>query len=327
MYANGLARGWVGLFFFWEGRAKTIYPFFIDSGNMISAVFCPKYTTFAPKTTFHENKKMKEKLIDNALLQQISPVLTHPLLQPLVMKIGGFDKVNRVYDSAKHLSGTDIEDAMIDGLGITRRVHGLERLAPLAGQPFITVSNHPFGHIDGIFLIGEIAKVRPDFKVMVNWMLGQIDIMEQHFIGVNPFAASQVNRSSVGGVKASLQHLKEGHPLGFFPAGSVSRPAGWGRSKDREWQTGVLRLIRKAEVPVVPVYISGDNSALFRFLGHFHWMVRNFRLCHELETKRGQTIHLVVGEQILPEEQKKYADVETFGAILQARTYALADSL
>ncbi|MDR0541985.1 MAG: lysophospholipid acyltransferase family protein [Dysgonamonadaceae bacterium] len=270
---------------------------------------------------------MKEKLIDKQLLERISPVFANSLLRKCVVKIGGLDKVNRVYDSAKHLSGTDIEDAMIDGLGIMRRVHNIEVLRQFDGQPFITVSNHPYGHIDGILLIGEVAKVRPDYKVMVNWMLGQIDIMQDHFIGVNPYSSDQVNRSSVGGVKESLRHLKENHPLGFFPAGSVSKNAGFNKVKDRRWQAGVIKLIQKAQVPIIPAFISGKNSWFFNFLDHFHWTIRNIRLCHELDTKKGQTIHLVFGEPILPEKQKEFADTGAFGEFLKEQTYALANTL
>jgi putative hemolysin len=270
---------------------------------------------------------MKDKLIDKALLQRISPLLANPLLRKCVMKIAGLDKVNRVYNSAKHLKGTDIEDAMIDGLGITRRVHNIDVLKQFEGQSFITVSNHPYGHIDGIMLIGEVAKVRADYKVMVNWMLGMVDLMQEHFIGVNPYTAAQVNKSSMQGVKESLQHLIDGHPLGFFPAGSVSKNVGFNRARDRQWQAGVMRLIQKAQVPVIPVFISGKNSWFFNFLDHFHWMIRNIRLCHELDTKQGKTIHLVFGDAILPERQKKFTTAQALGEFLKEETYRLANTL
>ena len=270
---------------------------------------------------------MKEKLIDKELLQSMWRPLANPLLRKCVMKIGGFDKVNRVYDSGKHLSGTDVEDAMIDGLGITRQVHNREELRQFDGQAFITVSNHPYGHVDGIMLIGEVAKVRPDFKVMVNWMLGMIDTMQNHLIGVNPFAQGQFNKSSVAGVKECLMHLKGNHPLGFFPAGSISKNIGFNKAKDREWQPGVIKLIQKACVPIIPTFISGMNSWFFNFLDHFHWMVRNVRLCHELDTKKGKTIHLVFGEPVLPEKQKEFIDVKAFGEFLKERTYDLAVEL
>jgi putative hemolysin len=243
------------------------------------------------------------------------------------MKIGGFDKVNRVYDSGKYLTGTDIEDAMIDGLGIIRQVHHIDVFKQLEGKPFITVSNHPYGHIDGIMLIGEVAKMRPDFKVMVNWMLGMIDTMQDHFIGVNPYSSDTVKRSSLSGVKECLEHLKGNHPLGFFPAGAVSKNIGGNKIKDREWQEGVLKLIRKANVPVIPAYFSGQNSWFFNFLDTIDWRIRTVRLCHELDTKKNKTIHLVFGNPISVEEQKQYKNVKEFGEFLKEKTYELASSI
>jgi putative hemolysin len=270
---------------------------------------------------------MKEKLIDTEVFQRISPVFKKPygpFLAKCILKIGGLDKANRVYDSARYKTGTDIEDAMIDGLGIIRKIHNRDVLQTLEGKPFITVSNHPYGHIDGIMLIGEIAKVRPDFKVMVNWMLGLVDIMEDHFIGVNPFRSDTVNKSSFSGIKECLEHLKAGHPLGFFPAGAVSKNVGRNKVMDRQWQPGVIKLIQKARVPVVPVYISGQNSWFFNFLDKIDWRIRTVRLCHELDTKKGKTIHIVFGEPVLPEKLSEFKDVTELGAFLKEKTYELA---
>jgi putative hemolysin len=271
--------------------------------------------------------EVKEKLIDLETLQKFSPIFKKPygsLLAKCAMKILGFDKVNRVYDSGKYKTGTDIEDAMIDGLGIIRKVHNIEILKLLERRPFITLSNHPYGHIDGIMLIGEIAKVRPDYKVMVNWMLNMIDIMQDHFIGVNPYDKATVNRSSLSGVKECLAHLKANHPLGFFPAGAVSKNIGGNKIKDRDWQDSVIKFIQKANVPVIPAYFSGQNSWFFNFLDKIDWRIRTIRLCHELDTKKGKIVHLVFGEPIMPETLRQFSDIRQLGEFLKESTYKLS---
>jgi putative hemolysin len=271
---------------------------------------------------------VKEKLIDLETLQSFSPIFKKPygsLLGKLAMKFCGFDKVNRVYDSGKYKTGPAIEDAMIDGLGITRKVHNIDILKQFDGQPFITVSNHPYGHIDGIMLIGEVAKVRPDYKVMVNWMLNMIDTLQDHFIGVNPYSREMVNRSSLSGVKECLMQLKANHPVGFFPAGAVSKNIGRNRVKDRKWQESVIKLIRKANVPVIPAYFSGQNSYFFNLLDKIDWRIRTLRLCHELDTKKGKTIHLVFGEPVMPEVQKRFTGALQLGEFLKECTYQLAN--
>ncbi len=266
---------------------------------------------------------MKDQLISLQDIKNIHPLLDRDWLARIVMKIGGLHHVNRVYGSARNAVGTDIEDWMLNEVGVLRKVHNIEVLHSLDGKPFITVSNHPYGHIDGIMLVGEVAKIRPDFKVMVNWMLGMIDVMQDHFIGVNPFSSGSLSaRSSMAGVKECIRHVKDGHPLGFFPAGAISKNK-ITRIEDRDWQPNVLRLIQKANVPVVPVFISGHNSALFNFLDLIDWRLRTVRLCHELNNKKGKTMHMVFGAPISIEEQSRYSDIPSFGAFLKRKTYEL----
>ena len=270
---------------------------------------------------------MKEKLINIDDIKKLHPIFQKSYGDTLVkflIKFAGLDNVNNIYDSAKFKTGTDIEDAMIDGLGIHRKVHHIEILQQFEGKPFVTVSNHPYGHLDGIMLIGEVAKVRTDFKVMVNWMLGMIDIMQDHFIGVNPYSSgSLAEKSSLAGVKECIQHVRENHPLGFFPAGAISKNK-ITSIEDREWQPNVLKLIQKLKAPVVPIYISGTNSAFFNFLDLIDWRLRTVRLCHELTNKKGKTINMVFGDPITVREQESYKDdIKGFGVFLKNKTYEL----
>ena len=268
---------------------------------------------------------MKDHLISIEDIKKLHPLLNRDGLARFVMKLGGLNNVNRVYDSGKYASGPAIEDLMLDDVGVIRKVHHIEVLNQFEGQPFITVSNHPYGHIDGIMLVGEVTKVRPDFKVMVNWMLGMIDTMQDHFIGVNPFGSgSLANRSSLGGIKECIRHVKDGHPLGFFPAGAISKTK-INRIEDRDWQPNVLRLIKKANVPVVPVFISGNNSVFFNFLDWIDWRLRTVRLCHELNNKQGKTMQMIFGDPVSVEEQQQYSDIPAFGKFLKSKTYDLRE--
>lgn len=273
---------------------------------------------------------MKDKLLSIEDLRGMHKVFQGfggKTLAKIAVSITGLYKANDVYDAGKHHTGTDIEDSMLDFIGIARKTHNIDVLRQFDGKPFITVSNHPYGHIDGIALIGEVAKIRPDFKVMVNWILGLIDIMGDHFIGVNPYSGDAVKKSSLGGVKECITHLKEGHALGFFPAGAMSNGIGKGQIHDREWQEGVIKLIQKAKVPVVPVFIGGKNSKFFYGLEKIHWILRTVRLCHELTNKKGKTMDLVFGNPILPEELAEYKDLKSLGKFLTEKTYELESQI
>lgn len=244
----------------------------------------------------------------------------------MVSSISGINKANKIYDDSKHLTGLPFVTDMLDRLEIERRYENIEVLDQFEGKPFITTSNHPYGHIDGIIEIETIASKFKDFKVMVNWILSQIDTMDEFFIGVNPFPKGNkmsAVKSSVAGVKQCLDHLSQGHPLGLFPAGGISLPSLTGKVVDREWQASTVKLIKRARVPVVPVFISGCNSLLYQLLGYISWQVRTVRLVHEINNKKGKVITVHFGEPISVEEQDQYDDIKAFGEFLKSKTYAL----
>ncbi len=271
---------------------------------------------------------MKEKLLSKDEVRSLHPIFKGRFgdkLLNFVFSFGGINKVNAVYDDSKQYTGVDFVKDLLDKRGIIRKVENYEVLDSFKEAPFITVSNHPYGHIDGIIAISVVAAKRKDYKMMVNWILNKIDTMEENFIGVNPFGKDTKlsdMKSSVSGVKQCLQHLKEQHPLGLFPAGGVSEPHFSG-DVDREWQPSVLKLIKKAKVPVIPMYISGSNSWIYRLLGFIDWRVRTIRLCHEVTNKKGKTIYIRFGNPISVEEQAKYDDIKAFGEYLKQQTYAL----
>lgn len=275
---------------------------------------------------------MKEKLISEEMVRGIHPVFKGRfgnILTKIVFKVAGFNKANAVYDASKHYTGVEFTTDMLNKLGITRNVENIEVLEMFKEKPFIMVSNHPYGHIDGIMVADLVGGMRSDFKIMVNWLLMQIDTMENFFIGVNPFPddSKMANaKSSIGGVKECIDHLKNGHPLGFFPAGGISLPNITGDVVDNVWQSSVIRIIKKARVPVIPIYISGKNSFWYQLLGHISWKVRTVRLLHEITNKRGKTITIRFGKPILPEEQDKYKDISEFGKYLKSKTYELSKS-
>jgi putative hemolysin len=272
---------------------------------------------------------MKEKLISNDEIKSLHPIFKGrfgDILIKFIFSFTGLNKVNGIYDASKHKTGVEFVTDLLDKQEIIRKIENYEVLDSFKDTPFITVSNHPYGHIDGIIAISVVASKRKDYKMMVNWMLKKIDTMEENFIGVNPYAKDNklsTVKSSIGGVKLCLEHLKEGHPLGFFPAGGVSTPHFSREPEDREWQESVLKLIKKAKVPIIPMYISGNNSRFYQFLGLISWKIRMVRLLHEVTNKRRKTVYIRLGQPITVEEQSKFADIKSFGEFLKSKTYEL----
>ena len=204
-------------------------------------------------------------------------------------------------------------------------VDGASVLNNLPEGSFITVSNHPFGALDGIMLIDLFASRRSDYKVMVNLILNYIRGMRPNFIAVDPLATDNPEKRAVTlkGIKEAMLHVKRGHPLGFFPAGAMSKLNSKFQAEDREWQPSIVRLIKQLNVPVVPVFFHGRNSMIFNILGMISWQLRTLRLPSEVFSHHDTTYHISVGDIIMPEEQNKYDNLDEFGKMLRERTYAL----
>ena len=203
-----------------------------------------------------------------------------------------------------------------------RNEHVLDNLPD---GPFITVSNHPFGAVDGLALIDIFGSRRHDYKVMVNMILNNIGALRSSFIAVDALASDDPAKRavSVKGITDALRHVKQGHPLGFFPAGAVSKLT-WGlHIQDRDWQPSVIRIIQKLNVPVVPLYFHGHNSWKFVLLGMIDWRLRTLRLPGEVFNKKNTTFRVSVGNIITPEEQARYSTPEELGAFLKQQTYNL----
>ena len=216
------------------------------------------------------------------------------LVAKLVMYIMRLDKINKLYSDAYNDDPHEFLDRLIDALGVTVEVNEEDLQKIPATGAFITVSNHPFGGLDGIILIQLLSRIRPDYKVMANFLLKKIVPIRDYFLGVNPFENLK-DVSSAGGLKEALRHLSEGKPLGLFPAGEVSAYRADSNSVvDKEWSGSVLKLIRRANVPVIPIYFKGSNSLLFQMLGLIHPLLRTVKLPSELLNKKNRVIRLRV---------------------------------
>lgn len=243
-----------------------------------------------------------------------------------LMHLLSIDKVNDLYDRYCGLNGPAFARAVLMDLGVRFEIKNMEVLDSLPDGPFITISNHPYGHIDGIILVDLFGHLRRDYKVMVNKILGRIEPLQANFISVTPVGAERTppTATSMAGVRDVLKHVREGHPIGLFPAGAVSDLSiKERRVRDREWQEPVIRLIKKLDVPILPVTFNDRNSAFYYTLGLLDWRIRLLRLPSEVFNKRGKTIRVSIGNIISPEEQEEFNDLDDFRQFLRNKVYEL----
>ncbi len=249
-----------------------------------------------------------------------------PLTKPLVamaLNIIGFRKINRLYSPSADLKNKEFTEDMLRRYNTTYDVNENELNSIPKEGPFMLVCNHPFGAIEGIILYDAIAKIRPDFKIMANFILGFIPNLKDVFFSVNPFENNPEFGGSTGGLKASLMQLNEGHGLGVFPAGEVARYHGHSYPEDIDWSPSIAKIVQKTKVPVIPVYFDGNNSHKFYFWAKIYSMFATVRLVKELLNKRNKKIVMKIGKPILPAEVAQYETPEALAAYLKNRSYAL----
>ncbi|HOP04934.1 MAG TPA: GNAT family N-acyltransferase [Tenuifilaceae bacterium] len=247
----------------------------------------------------------------------------------LLMSILKINKVNNVYSQLSSLRGQEFLDALLKKLEIKYEVNPDEvKRIPKEG-PFIIISNHPYGGIDGLILVKIVQEIRNDYKMMANFLLRRIEPIKDYVIPVDPFEGKSQVSGSVTGIKNALLHIKEGKSMGIFPAGEVSTYYNTESPgvADKQWSESILKFIKKAQVPVIPVYFSGTNSKLFHILGLIHPMLRTIKLPSELFNKKNKIVKLRIGIPITVSEQNEFTDISRYGRFLRLKTYALGSSI
>jgi putative hemolysin len=242
-----------------------------------------------------------------------------------LMKILNLNTLNKIYDKNKHLKEIDFINALINDFEIKFEIpeEDLKRI-PKTG-PFITISNHPLGGVDGILLLKLLLDHRPDFKILANFLLHRIEPMKSYVMPVNPFERKKELQSNLGGFKASLEHLKDGHPLGVFPAGEVSTYRDGKLIVDKPWQEAAMKLIQRAKVPIVPIYFHAKNSKLFYRMAKMSDTLRTAKLPSEVLTQKQRLIRVRIGNPISINAQDEYKTLEDFTNFLRTKTYLLAN--
>jgi len=245
-----------------------------------------------------------------------------------LMLLTRIDKINKIYN--KHLDKTGLEfvEALIEDFEIKFQFNE-EDLARIPKKgAFITVSNHPFGGIDGLLLLMMIKKVRPDFKIFSTHLLERFKPIDEYFIAKSPFDSKMPDEQREKALQQAYEHLEEGGCVGLFPSGAISSYNSESNIIfDQEWKKSALRFIKNAKKPVVPIYFQGANSRAYHLLGLVHPLLKTVKLPSEFLNKKNKLINIRVGYPIIPREQKQITDLDRFGRFLRAKTYALGTSL
>jgi len=237
-----------------------------------------------------------------------------------------FERLANIYRQARGRAASPAEFAAhaLDILQVRFELdeRQLERI-PRTG-PAVVVANHPYGGLEGLFLIAQLQRYRSDSLFIANELLARIPEIREVLLPVDAFGGPRAASKNAKSLRAALKHVRSGGLLVLFPAGAVSHlHLSAGRVCDPPWQPVAAGLLRRCESPVVPVYFGGGNSAIFQALGLLHPTMRTVMLTRELLNKRHRTIPVRVGRPIGPERLAKQPDNAKLASFLRLSTYAL----
>ena len=243
----------------------------------------------------------------------------------ILLRILRISAINKIYDNNKNKADLDFLNGVLDACKIKFEIpeEDLKRI-PKEG-PFITISNHPLGGIDGILLLKLLIEKRADYKIIANFLLHRVVPLKPYVMPVNPFETRKDAKSSLAGIKNALLHLREGKPLGIFPAGEVSTYKDGKLIVDKPWEEGAVRLIKKANVPVIPIYFHAKNSRLFYFLSKISDTLRTAKLPSEVIHQGGRVIKVRIGKPISVKDQNEFTSLPAFHEFIRKKTYMLAN--
>jgi putative hemolysin len=253
--------------------------------------------------------------------------LKMPGLASFLMEVMKINQVNSLFAESQPKQGIAFIDAILKGCGVEIEFDEKDLKHIPKNGSFIAIANHPYGGIEGLVLLKMLLMVRPDAKLMANFILKKIPNLSDYFIAVNPFENVE-HTSSISGIKNTLSLLAEGTPIGIFPAGEVSTfKVDKQQITDKMWHPVVGKIIAKSKVPVVPIYFHGNNGLFFNLLSLIHPTLRTAKLPSELFNKQGHTIKLRIGKPIYVQDIPNYSNSTNLLNFLRAKTYALGTGL
>ena len=241
------------------------------------------------------------------------------------MRLLGLNTINAIYKGVENESAHSFAAKFFENHN-TQYVVSEEQLKniPTKGA-VIVIANHPTGLLDGLIMLDILLKIRPDVKMMGNQLLKRLEPISSYFIEMDPFGNNK--SKNINGIKTSLEHLQADGLLMLFPAGEVSTWHSGFQVKDKKWSLAIVKMIRRANVPIVPVFLGGKNSFRFHLLGLIHPLLRTVQLPLELINKKNKTIPTAIGSPILSVRTKTLAADADYSRFLRSSIYILKESI
>jgi putative hemolysin len=221
-----------------------------------------------------------------------APSVARPMIA-FLKKLVREDEVNEFLRVNDGIDAFDFVDRVLEHFNFSFSVLDREvENIPSEGRVVI-VANHPLGVLDGIALLKLVGQVRRDVRIVANDVLLHFGPLKSLLLPVVNVGGGD-NR---GNVKAIHEALENDEAVIIFPSGEVSR-AGPRGIRDGRWQSGFLRFAERAQAPILPVRLSGRNSALFYGVSALYRPLSMLMLLREPHMQRNGTLSVRIGRPI-----------------------------
>jgi 1-acyl-sn-glycerol-3-phosphate acyltransferase len=196
--------------------------------------------------------------------------------------------------------GCEFVERALSWLEIVAEVQGGEYLPP--SPRFVLCANHPTGGIDGLVLMRLLCRRYGGVLAPANDLLMGLRGLSELLVPINKYGSNRDRFARL------LQAYESSRPILVFPAGRTARVRGGTLAgsalREYPWNKAFLKLARRSHRVVLPVGLSGRNSARFYAI----WKVRRalgiqpnlemFLLVDELMRQRGSTRTVVIAPPI-----------------------------
>lgn len=211
----------------------------------------------------------------------------------MLRKLVHESEINSFLDVNSDAYGFEFIDRVLEYFNFGYSISNRDRdNIPSSGRVVI-IANHPLGALDGLSLLKMVGEVRRDVKIVANDVLMNFDPIKNLFLPVDNLGKSTRKRD----IERIVDALHQEQAIIVFPAGEVSR-AGITGVRDDKWNSGFIRFARKANAPVLPIFIGGKNSSLFYSISYINKALSTMMLAREMFNKHSVTIPMKVGEPI-----------------------------
>lgn len=235
------------------------------------------------------------------------------------------DEINQFIKNHPNQKGQDFSSSVIEYFNIKIEIEGMENIPKTGG---VTLAmNHPLGGLDALALITALRGHRSDLKYIVNDLLLNLKSMSDLFVGVNKHGKSKE------GTHVKIDDLfASGVAVCIFPAGLVSRKIK-GKIRDLEWKKTFVKLSKKNEIPIIPVYIDGKLSNFFYNLSKIRTFLgikinlEMLYLSNEMFKQRNETIKFKIGKPIYPNQLDDSKNFNFWANVLRDEVYKLENAV